>query len=664
VARDVGGIRVNAIERHFVLFVVAMLSLLGLPASALAALSPDPSSYDWGNVNRYGTSPSQTFTFTNDEGSSVNVSSVSLSGTDASEFSTFNNNCSGAFLNDGDSCSVAVQVQPSSSGAKSASLDVDDGIGTASVALSANAQAGTLTVNPNPIAFNPQPWYFGGQFQNANVQTSSFGTTITSVTITGPDAGLFSINGGNCAGTTLFSFNGCGIGLNFNPSGPTGPASANLVITSDSPSSPTTTPITAAALSGPDPNPSPSSEDYGAVKVGSASSSRTIQIANDGDFDLQVQQLLVVSGTPQAFPVANDNCSGRVVPAGNSCTFRVAFAPTTEGLKEASIFLIANTPGPVTQIPLSGHAYPAPSAAAVVSGTPAVGSALTCKTSHVSGALRFRWLRGGKQIAGATGSRRVATNADYGKRLACQVTAHNPVGSVTVKSPPTVPLAARNLADEPHSLVNEGSCRVVSVAPVAGVEVSGTYPATPESPLTFSSSKPVRVELGPVDERGRSVRIAPRELSSLGDGPQPLKVNRKSTSLVLAPCKLSASVAGSGNSQVRYELSGAIAIRKGSIKTPKLAIAAGRGIRGQATVFAHGRPQVQFPLTRSKTSYNGIKVRLRRHAVGFRHLPGDTGTVVVDLKHGLVHGSGGKARASATLKGGLAARAAVRTLWK
>lgn len=654
----------SAIQRYPVVFAVVVLSLLAVPASALAALTPAPASYDWGNVNRYGTSPSQTFTFTNNEGSPVNVSSVSLSGTDASQFSTFDNNCPGANLNDGDSCSVAVQVQPTSAGAKSASLDVDDGVGTASVALSANAQAGTLSVSPNPIAFNPQPWYFGGEFQNANVQTSSFGTAISSVTITGPDAGLFSINGGNCAGTTLFSFNTCGIGLNFNPTGPTGPASANLVIASDSPSSPTTTPIAAVALSGPDPTSAPSGRDFGAVRLGSSSHTQTFKLTNAGDFDLQVQQLLVVSGTPQWFPLTNDGCTGHIVHPGTRCTFRITFAPSSAGLKEASIFVIANTPGPVTQIPLSGRAYPAPSAAAVVSGTPVVGSTLTCKTSHVSGALRFRWLRGGHPIAGATGSRRVATNADYGKRLACQVTAHNPVGSVTVKSPPTVPLGPRNLANEPHSLVDEGSCRVVSVPPVAGVNVTGRNPATPESPLTFSSSKPVRVQLGSIDERAKVVRITPRQLSSLGDGPHPLKVNGKSTSLVLAPCLLSASVAGSGDSQVRYAVSGAIAIRKGSIKTRKLAIAAGRGVLGEAAVFAHGDPQIQFPLTGPKTSYNGIKVRVRRHTIGFRHLPEDTGTVEVNLKRGLVQGTGGKAKASATLKGGLAARAAVRTLWK
>jgi hypothetical protein len=155
-----------------------------------------------------------------------------------------------------------------------------------------------------------------------------------------------------------------------------------------------------------------------------------------------------------------------------------------------------------------------------------------------------------------------------------------------------------------------------------------------------------------------------RQLSSLGDGSHPLKVNGKSTSLVLAPCFLSASVAGSGDGQVLYELSGAIAIGKGSIKTRKLAIVAGRGVLGEATVFAHGDPQIQFPLTGPRTSYNGIKVRLSRHTVRFRHLAEDTGTVQVDLKHGLVQGTRGKAKAAATLKGGLAARAGVRTVWK
>ena len=342
----------------------------------------------------------------------------------------------------------------------------------------------------------------------------------------------------------------------------------------------------------------------------------------------------------------------------------MAFAPTTGGLKEASIFLIANTPGPVTQIPLSGRAYPAPSAAAVVSGTPAVGSALTCKTSHVSGALKYRWLRGGVPITGATGSHYVPTNTDYHRRLACRVTASNPVGSVTAKSPQTVPLAARNLANEPNSLVGQGSCRVASAPSIPGVRISGNAPATPASPLTFSSAKPVRVQLGSIDVRSKRVLITPRQLSTLRDGPNALTVNGKSRSLVLAPCRLSTSVTGSSSSQASYALSGAVGIRSGVIKTPSLTIKSGRGILGEATVFAHGQPQTQFPLTGRRTSSNGITVSLGPNSITVGGLPADTGTVRVDLRQGLVGGHTGTATAVAKLTGGVAAQALVKTIWR
>ena len=93
----------------------------------------------------------------------MTVSPVAVNGTDAGSFQVVNDGCSNAFLGDGGSCQVGVQVVPTTTGPLSASLDVDDGNGVAAVALSANSQTGTLNVNPNPIAFNPQPWFFGSQ---------------------------------------------------------------------------------------------------------------------------------------------------------------------------------------------------------------------------------------------------------------------------------------------------------------------------------------------------------------------------------------------------------------------------------------------------------------------------------------------------------------------
>jgi hypothetical protein len=269
-----------------------------MPGSALAALDPSPESFDWGAVDRYGTSPQQGFQFTNNEGVPVTVSPVAVSGTDAGSFQVVNDGCSNAFLGDGSSCQVGVQVVPTTTGPLSASLDVDDGNGVAAVALSANSQTGTLNVNPNPIALNPQPWFFGSQNTNVNVQSQGFGTQITTVSLTGPDAGLFSFNYGDCAGRLLNAFNSCNVGVAFNPVGPSGPASANLVIDSDSASTPTTIPISANALTGPITSVNPQGRAFGPVEIGASSGARPFTVTNTGDFPAQIQQVLVVSGTP------------------------------------------------------------------------------------------------------------------------------------------------------------------------------------------------------------------------------------------------------------------------------------------------------------------------------------------------------------------------------
>jgi hypothetical protein len=642
-------------------FALGLVLAALMPASALAALDPSPASFDWGAVDRYGTSPQQVFQFSNNEGAQVTVSPVAINGTNAAAFQVVNDNCSNAVLDDGNSCQVTVQVAPGTTGALSASLDVDDGIGVASVGLSANSQTGTLNVDQNPIAFNPQPWFFGSQFVNVNIQSQSFGTQITTVSLTGPDAGLFSFSN-NCAGNLLNAFNSCNLGIVFNPTGPSGPASANLVIDSDSASTPTTIPITADALTGPVTSVDPQGRAFGPVEIGSSSGARPFTVTNTGDYAAQIQQVLVVSGTPQMFPVSSNLCALAVVLPTDSCTFDIAFSPTTAGLKEASIFLITNSPSPVTQIALTGEGLRGPGVAATVTGVPAVGEQLACATHNVSGELTFEWLRAGTPIPGEADRTHTASPADQGSRLACRVTATNALGSVSAESPPTPPVGPRDLAGEPHSFVDKTSCRVVGVDPVPGVRIRGTGPATPESPLRFESSAPIRVELGPLAKSGKRVRFNPRELAGLADGPQRFAVDGASGNLVLAPCTLSARVDGSNRGSAGYALSGEIGIVSGRLRTPKLRIDLKEAIGGKVTVHAHGTPEVRFPITAAKTSYNGIRVKLSRHAIDFTGLLDDTSTVEVELPRGAVRGRGGDASARAALEAG-AAVAKIRTAW-
>jgi hypothetical protein len=655
---------VTVLRRRTLPFALGLVVAAVMPASALAALDPSPASFDWGAVDRHGISPQQVFQFTNNEGGQVTVSPVAVNGTDAAAFQIVNDNCSNAVLDDGNSCQVTVQVAPGTTGALSASLDVDDGSGVASVGLSANSQTGTLNADQNPIAFNPQPWFFGSQFVNVNVQSQSFGTQITTVSLTGPDAdaGLFLFNYDNCAGNLLNAFNSCNLGIVFSPTGPSGPASADLVIDSDSASSPTTIPISANALTGPVTSIDPHGRAFGPVEIGTSSAARPFTVTNTGDYPAQIQQLLVVSGTPQMFPVSNDLCTLAVVLPTAACTFDIAFAPTTAGLKEASIFLITNSPSPVAEIPLSGEGLRGPGVAATVTGVPAVGEQLTCTLHNASGELTFEWLRDGGAIPGETDRTHTASRADQGSRLACRVTATNALGSVSTESPPTAPIGPRNLAGEPHSFVDETSCRVVGVDPIPGVHIRGTAPATPESPLRFDSSAPIRVELGPLAKSGKRVRFNPRELADLSDGPQTFSVDGVGATLVLAPCTLSARVDGSNAGSATYALSGQTGIASGRLRTPKLRIDRRAAIGGKVTVHADGTPEVRFPITAAKTSYNGIKVKLSRHAIDVARLLDDTSTVEVELPRGAVRGRGGDASARATLESG-AAVAKIRTAW-
>jgi hypothetical protein len=636
---------------------------LGLPASAAAALDADPASYDWGNIDRYQQSSQQNFSFAN-SGVDPVIAQASLSGPDAAQFTLTNDGCSNAYLNPGDKCNVSVFVAPQAVGALAASLDVDDGTDTTSVALSATSLTGTIAANPDPIAFSPQPWFYGSQYTNVNVQAQNYGVAISSVQITGPDQGLFSINYDGCSGGTWQTFNSCSVGVAFNPTAATGPAEANLVISSDSGDSPDTVPISADALSGPDPQLSPAAKDYGAVALGSSSGEQTFTMTNAGDFPNQVQQVFVVSGTPQAFPISDDDCTLAVVMPGESCTFKVAFAPTTLGSKEASIFVINSGPSPVTQVGLTGQAYAPPDAGAVIEGDPEVGKMLDCNAVNTNGDLSYEWRRNGGPIAGADGASYQLVNDDRGARISCRITATNPLGSETADSPQTAPVAARDLAGDPHSLVDETSCRVVQVDPIDGVEVTGTGPATPDSPLTFSARKRIDVQLGTLERTGKRVRFNPRRLSGLADGSQPLSIDGAAGEAILAPCALSGRVEGSRGGQSSFAISGSTGIKSGEIRTPKLSIRPrGRSI-GEVTAFAHGSPDVRFPITGRSSNYNGIRIKLARHEIEVSGLLDNTSVVQVDLDRGVVHGRGGTAKAKARLQGRGVARAGFRTAWR
>ena len=117
---------------------------------------------------------------------------------------------------------------------------------------------------------------------------------------------------------------------------------------------------------------------------------------------------------------------------------------------------------------------PASTAAPALTGTPAVGQALSCSQgswSHEPTYLAYQWLRNGSVISGQTGSTYTLQPADKGHSITCSVTAGNGAGAVSAMSNAvTIPVPLAVFA----SVKVKGSVASVTlscpgVAPCSGV---------------------------------------------------------------------------------------------------------------------------------------------------------------------------------------------------
>lgn len=349
-------------------------------------------------------------------------------------------------LGPGASCNLVVRFGPTEAGPKTgnAILQYNDSAETQalSIPLSGTGAAGAISASP-PV-FNSQPYYFGGQQQGVTVSNpSGFSVIAESVSIVGTDAGNFNVNSSNCSGTFLAPGNNCGLNIGFNPAGP-GTYTAQLQIVNSGSTSPLVVPLEATALNGPKAVITPDNVEFPATKVGSAAATQQVVISNQGDSPLQIQQLLIISGTPQTFPITNDGCSLVEIAPGGECEITVGFVPSKAGERNASIFLITNTPGPVTTAALSGEGMLVPAGSVALTSQAKVGVPIVCIPSGYRDAdeLSFKWLRGATAIPAETQPVYVPVEADVGATISCEVTAENPVGIQTVTSAPSAPVVA------------------------------------------------------------------------------------------------------------------------------------------------------------------------------------------------------------------------------
>src|SRR5216683_4019992 len=343
--------------------------LTGTGAVPVAGLAP--ANIAFGNQTIATSSATSDVTLSNTGQASMNITSITLTGTDTTQFAlvapTSGTACplGASSLNAGASCKVGVQFAPTTTGAKSASVSVaDDAAGSPQTVLltgtGVNAPAPVVTLNPTSLAFgNQKVGTTSGALNATLTNTGNANLNITGVSITGTNLADFSSSGTTCTGTTVLTQNqSCTLGATFTP-GAQGARAAAFTITDNASGSPHSLPLGGTSTI-PGVGLSPANIAFGNLLINTTSATTDVTLTNSGLASLNISSITVTGTDPTQFtlgaPTTGTACplGASSLAAAASCKVGVTFAPTTTGAKSANVSFVDDAAGSPQTVPLTG----------------------------------------------------------------------------------------------------------------------------------------------------------------------------------------------------------------------------------------------------------------------------------------------------------------------
>ena len=445
------------------------------------------------------TSAGQTLTLTNNNGSSVDLSVIEVTG---SEFAAASG-C-GATLPDGGECSVTITFTPGGIGTRTGSLRIGDNAsdGPHIVPLSGTGSFGQVAVlEPANIAF---PLVLVGTTVTVTVTFTNNGAS--PVTISGVSATGDFTPSSSC-GSSLAAASSCAITVQFAPKA-AGSRTGTLTLTDDAPGSPhIATLIGTGYARGPVVSLVHDSLMFANQAVGKTSPAATAQFQNIG-----TDALLISSITTTAEFAQTNGCGSSLPPQG-ICTMSVTFTPSAAGTRTGTVTIKDNASSGFQTIALTGTGTDASSGSgplvglsptSLTFGNAAIGSTPAAQIVTVTN-------RGAAPLAVAS----VGTTGDFAQTSACEgalgpgescavkvtfmPTAPGPrVGLLTIAdnapgSPHTVPLAGSGTGAVGPSLV------ISPTGLTFGAQQVGTTSGSRTSTLTNVGGSPVTIASLTVD---------------------------------------------------------------------------------------------------------------------------------------------------------------------
>ncbi len=308
-----------------------------------------PMSLNFGTVTLGSTSGQMTTIFSNSDTSALTLTSQTLVGTAAADYSILNNTC-GTTLAPGASCAITLNFTPSATGTRSAILTLADSAANSpqNVSLTGVGSSSNATLTPASLAFPAQLINTSSAAQQATLtNTGTIPINITSIGTTGPYSQT-----NNC-GSSLGANASCTINVVFTPT-KSNTQTGTLTVVDDAPNSPQT-----VALSGVGTvlSFSPTSLNFGSQTVKTSSAEQYITVQNVASASVNFTKIYVTGLRVSSFIIQSDSTcplAGGSLAGGATCTVGVVFTPQLKGALNANVTAVDAGGGSPQNVPMSG----------------------------------------------------------------------------------------------------------------------------------------------------------------------------------------------------------------------------------------------------------------------------------------------------------------------
>lgn len=341
------------INSNLARLLLVLFSVL-IAAKAMQAATVSPASETWAAVAIGSKGGQKVVTLTNPGTATINISSISFSGTNPGDFAVFSKTCA-TTLAPGASCTANIVFGPTATGTRTATLNFADSDSNSpqSVALSGLATSGVVAASPPSIAFGSTALGTGSASQSvtlANGGTSAL--SISSVALTGTNPSDFVLSGNTCAASLSVGAS-CTATLVFKPTA-AGTRSASLTFTDSASGSSQT--VALSGMGGAAPataSASPASLSFPGASVGTGSAPQTVTLSNGPGSSIAISSVSI-SGTNASDFVASGTTCGASLAISAACTVNIVFTPSGSGARTASLNFVDSATNSPQTVALSG----------------------------------------------------------------------------------------------------------------------------------------------------------------------------------------------------------------------------------------------------------------------------------------------------------------------